>query len=167
SARKTQHLKENLHTSADHPLHQQSAAPGSRANRIARQLVCRQLARLADGILRVREAGYPDQSFGDGDVTHAPAELVIHSGSTWRDLLTGGSIGAAEAFVAGDWSSPDLVALLRFFTRNIDRMNAFEDRFAWLTKPALKGLHWLNRNTPEGSRKNIHAHYDLGNELFA
>lgn len=158
---------ENLNTSADHPLDQQTAASGSLANRIARQLVCQQLARLADGILRVREAGYPDQTFGDGDLTHAPAELVIHSGSTWRDLLTGGSIGAAEAFVAGDWSSPDLVALLRFFTRNIDRMNAFEDRFAWLTKPALKGLHWLNRNTPEGSRKNIHAHYDLGNELFA
>ena len=45
-------------------------------------------------------------------------------------------------------------------------MNAFEDRFSWVTKPALKGLHWLNRNTPSGSRKNIEAHYDLGNDLF-
>ncbi|WP_289008274.1 cyclopropane-fatty-acyl-phospholipid synthase family protein, partial [uncultured Marinobacter sp.] len=83
-----------------------------------------------------------------------------------RDLVTGGSIGAAESFVAGDWSSPDLTALLRFFTRNIDTMNRFEDRFAWISKPALKALHWLNRNTPEGSRKNISAHYDLGNDLF-
>ena len=79
---------------------------------------------------------------------------------------TGGSVGAAEAYVAGDWSTPDLVALLRFFTRNVDRMNEFEDRFSWVTKPALKGLHWLNRNTKEGSRKNISAHYDLGNDLF-
>ena len=54
-----------------------------------------------------------------------------------------------------DWTSPDLTALLRFFTRNIDRMNDFEDRFSWVTKPALKGLHWLNRNTKDGSRKNI------------
>jgi cyclopropane-fatty-acyl-phospholipid synthase len=45
-------------------------------------------------------------------------------------------------------------------------MNEFEDRFSWVTKPALKGLHWLNRNTKEGSRKNISAHYDLGNDLF-
>jgi cyclopropane-fatty-acyl-phospholipid synthase len=92
--------------------------------------------------------------------------LVIHNHSTWRDLLTGGSIGAAEAYVAGDWSSPNLVYLLRFFSRNIDLMNRFEDRFNWVTKPTLKGLHWLNRNTLEGSRKNISAHYDLGNDLF-
>lgn len=135
-------------------------------SRWARTIVCQQLSQLADGVLTVREAGREPRVFGDGNTDHAPAELVIHDASTWRDLLTGGSVGAAEAYVAGDWSSPDLVALLRFFTRNLDRMNAFEDRFSWVTKPALKGLHWLNRNTPSGSRKNIEAHYDLGNDLF-
>lgn len=136
-------------------------------SRLARRLVCEQLSLLADGILTVREAGHKDLVFGDGNTRHIPAELVIHDSSTWRDLLTGGSIGAAESYVAGDWSTPDLVALLRFFTRNVDRMNEFEDRFSWITKPALKGLHWLNRNTRDGSRKNISAHYDLGNDLFA
>ena len=134
--------------------------------RVARHLVCGQLGQLGAGQLVVREPGGPEQVFGDGDQRWPVARLDIHDGSAWRDLLTGGGIGAAEAFVAGDWSSPDLTALLRFFTRNVDRMNAFEDRFAWVTKPALKGLHWLNRNTPTGSRKNISAHYDLGNELF-
>jgi cyclopropane-fatty-acyl-phospholipid synthase len=125
-----------------------------------------QLTRLQKGTLVIREAGASAVTVGDGDSAYPAAELIIHNHSTWRDLLTGGSIGAAEAFVAGDWSSPNLVALLRFFSRNIDLMNRFEDRFSWVTKPTLKGLHWLNRNTPEGSRKNISAHYDLGNDLF-
>lgn len=159
---------ENLNrslASRDLPAGRSESSP-STFSRIARSLVVQQLQRLGSGVLVIREAGYDDLTFGDGDTRFPGAELIIHAPSTWRDLLTGGSIGAAEAFVAGDWSSPDLVALLRFFTRNVDRMNEFEDRFSWITKPALKGLHWLNRNTPEGSRKNISAHYDLGNELF-
>ena len=134
--------------------------------RAARSLVCQQLSQLAHGTLVIREQNDQILTIGDGDSRHPAAELVIHHQSTWKDLLTGGSIGAAESYVAGDWSTPDLVALLRFFTRNIDVMNRFEDRFSWLTKPALKGLHWLNRNTRDGSRKNIRAHYDLGNDLF-
>jgi cyclopropane-fatty-acyl-phospholipid synthase len=135
-------------------------------SRIARQLVCKQFEGLSQGTLVVREAGFENRVFGDADTRYPHAELVVHNHGTWRDLVTGGGIGAAEAYVAGDWSSPDLTALLRFFSRNIDTLNAFEDKFAWISKPALKGLHWLNRNTPEGSRKNISAHYDLGNELF-
>lgn len=138
----------------------------SMASRVARSLVMQQLTRLQQGTLVIREAGASDVTVGDGNSAYPVAELVIHNHSTWRDLLTGGSIGAAEAYVAGDWGSPNLVYLLRFFSRNIDLMNRFEDRFSWVTKPTLKGLHWLNRNTPEGSRKNISAHYDLGNDLF-
>lgn len=136
-------------------------------SRIARQLVFQQFARLGHGRLVVRETGFEDRVFGDGDRRYPEARLDVHNHGTWRDMVTGGSIGAAEAFVAGDWSSPDLTALLRLFTRNLDTMNAFEDKFSWLSKPALKALHWLNRNTPEGSRKNISAHYDLGNDLFS
>ncbi|MCH8498732.1 MAG: cyclopropane-fatty-acyl-phospholipid synthase family protein [Marinobacter sp.] len=132
----------------------------------ARRLVCKQLSLLGAGVLKVVEPGQPDQIFGDGDERHPAAALHIHHASAWRDLLTGGSVGAAESYVAGDWSTPDLTALLRFFTRNVDRMNDFEDRFAWVTKPALRMLHWMNRNSKEGSRKNISAHYDLGNDLF-
>ncbi|MBW4933260.1 class I SAM-dependent methyltransferase [Marinobacter sp. F4206] len=155
---------ENLNTSVQSTGDQENSR--SLASRIARKLVIQQLNQLGDGVLTVFEDGFDALVFGDGDTRYPSAELVIHDHSTWRDLLTGGSVGAAEAFVNGDWSTPDLVALLRFFTRNVDRMNEFEDRFSWVTKPALKGLHWLNRNTREGSRKNISAHYDLGNDLF-
>ncbi|MDX1755013.1 MAG: cyclopropane-fatty-acyl-phospholipid synthase family protein [Marinobacter sp.] len=133
---------------------------------LARLLVLRQLGALEEGELLVKEPGQPDAKLGDGDSSFPLAELHVHNASTWKDLLTGGGIGAAEAFVAGDWDSPDLVALLRFFARNVDRLNAFEDRFSWISKPLLRGLHRLNRNSKDGSRKNIAAHYDLGNELF-
>lgn len=155
---------ENMNTSANRIASSQERAP--LASRVARSLVIQQLRQLGEGTLTIRESGMDDLVFGDGNTCHHPAELIVHDQSTWRDLLTGGSVGAAEAYVAGDWSSPDLVALLRFFTRNIDTMNEFEDKFSWITKPALKGLHWLNRNTKDGSRKNISAHYDLGNDLF-
>jgi len=139
---------------------------GAGRHGIARRLVFAQLKALRSGRLIVREAGHDPVIFGDDDSRFPDAELVVHNPACWRDMMTGGSIGAAEAFVAKTWSSPDLTALLRFFCRNVDRLNQFEDRFAWVTKPALRGLHWLNRNTPEGSRRNIEAHYDLGNELF-
>lgn len=155
---------ENLNTSANRQLDKGERLP--MVSRISRQLVCHQLSQLGHGRLVVREAGFEDLVFGDGNDAHPAAELIIHDHTTWRDLVTGGSVGAAESYVAGDWSTPDLTALLRFFTRNIDTMNSFEDKFSWVSKPALKGLHWLNRNTPEGSRKNISAHYDLGNDLF-
>ena len=155
---------ENLNTSVT--SQESSVANTGTISRVARKLVCHQLSMLGHGKLVVRERGYDDQVFGDNDQRYPTAELVIHNHSTWRDLVTGGSVGAAESYVAGDWSSPDLTALLRFFTRNLDTMNAFEDKFSWISKPALKALHWLNRNTPEGSRKNISAHYDLGNDLF-
>lgn len=143
-----------------------SSAGPSTLNQWARALVCKQLAQLKQGSLQVHETNGETRTFGDGDSRYPAAEMQVHDDSAWRDILTGGSIGAAESFVAGDWSTPDLTALLRFFTRNVDTMNTFEDRFSWITKPTLKGLHWLNRNTLSGSRKNIEAHYDLGNALF-
>lgn len=132
----------------------------------ARRIVFSQFEAMTHGRLTICEPGQPDTVFGDNAFCWPEAELVIHDASAWRDILTGGGIGAAEAYVAGDWSTPDLTALLRFFTRNVDQMNAFEDRFSWLTKPTLKALHWVNRNSRTGSRKNIEAHYDLGNALF-
>lgn len=149
---------ENINVSAD------SAATG-KLNQWARKLVLRQLEQIGEGVLTVHD-GDQILHFGHPANDGLNATLVINDASCWRDMLTGGSIGAAEAFVAADWDTPDLTALLRLFARNVDRMNQFEDRFSWLTKPALKALHWANRNSESGARKNIEAHYDLGNDMF-
>lgn len=144
--------------------HHKSLSPG-RLDRLARKLVLGQLGQITDGQLSIYEGSEVFQ-FGQPARDGLRASLSINDPSCWRDMLTGGSIGAAEAFVAGDWNSPDLTTLLRLFARNVDRLNQFEDRYSWLTKPALKALHWANRNSETGSRKNIEAHYDLGNEMF-
>src|SRR5690606_20228692 len=93
-------------------------------------------------------------------------EVLVHDSALWGMLAANGSIGAGEAYVHGYWSSPDLTAVIRVFVANLDVLDALEGGLARLGRPLLQGLHWLNRNTRSGARRNIAAHYDLGNALF-
>lgn len=95
------------------------------------------------------------------------ASVRIHDLRAYRHIALGGDVGVAESYLRGDWSSPDLVALFRLFTRNIQlshRLGAFTDR---LVNLRYQIDHWLRSNTRAGSRHNIRAHYDLGNDFFA
>lgn len=87
----------------------------------------------------------------------------------WRALLrlaTGGSVGWYQAWEAGEWDSADPVALFALFMENGAALgNAGRARGPW--RWAARALHWLNRNTRIGSRRNIQAHYDLGNDFYA
>ena len=93
--------------------------------------------------------------------------INIHDTSVYRDFVKGGSIGAAEAYIAGKWSSPDLTAVIRIFARAQQQTDALEQKKPWLTKLKYALLHRRNRNSQAGSKKNILAHYDLGNELYS
>ncbi len=93
-------------------------------------------------------------------------EIHVHDASAWGLVASGGSIGAGEAFIHGYWSSPDLTAVIRVFVSNLDVLDSMEGGLARLSRPLVRSLHWLNRNTRKGSQKNIAAHYDLGNDLF-
>lgn len=83
-----------------------------------------------------------------------------------RSLVLGGDIGMAEAYIRGDWTTPDLAQLLYVFCLNEDLV---ERAFAGnvLVRLCRRAIHGLRRNTRRGSRHNIHKHYDLGNEFFA
>jgi cyclopropane-fatty-acyl-phospholipid synthase len=94
------------------------------------------------------------------------ARLVMHNWNLPRRALTGGSIGAGESYMDGDWESPDMAAFMELFALN--------ERVAdELTTPGLlQNLwqsirHWLHANTRAGSRRNIAAHYDLGNRFYS
>jgi cyclopropane-fatty-acyl-phospholipid synthase len=76
-------------------------------------------------------------------------------------------MGAAESYLDGWWITNDLTALVRLFLRNRHIADGFERGIAGLARPLRKLWHALRRNTRRGSRRNIHAHYDLGNEFFA
>lgn len=102
-----------------------------------------------------------------GDADAPVACVTIHDLAAYRHIALGGDVGAAESYVQGHWTSPDLVALFRLFTRNIQlshRLGAFAGR---LVNLRYQVDHWLRRNTRAGAKHNIRAHYDLGNDFFA
>lgn len=136
-------------------------------DRKARSIVLKKLANLVHGRIAIHD-GDDTISFGTpDDVCPVDAAITVHSPRFYSDVLFGGSIGAAESYMAGGWTSEDLTNVIRVMTRNRAVLETVESGMAWLSTPVRRGLHWLNRNTRSGSRKNITAHYDLGNEFFA
>jgi cyclopropane-fatty-acyl-phospholipid synthase len=84
----------------------------------------------------------------------------------YSEIAFGGSIGAGEAYMLGYWSADDLTALVRILLANRDVLDGMETGLARLTAPIRQALHRMARNTRRGSRANIAAHYDLGNDFF-
>src|SRR5688572_1310714 len=95
-----------------------------------------------------------------------PIVIHVHDARLYGDVAFGGSVGAGEAYMRGYWSTNQLVDVVRLFVLNMDALDGLEGGFARLTSPLRKALHALRRNTRDGSRRNIAAHYDLGNEFF-
>ena len=81
--------------------------------------------------------------------------------------MFGGSIGSGEAYMQGHWTCDDLSTLVRILLINRNVLEHVDSGAVSLVRPARKLLHWLNRNTRSGSRRNIAAHYDLGNDFYA
>ncbi|MCU1725099.1 SAM-dependent methyltransferase [Pseudomonas sp. 5P_5.1_Bac1] len=131
---------------------------------LARTAVLAQLRRLRQGHLRLT-CNDRQWTFGDAD-SPLQAEVEITDEAAWSLVASNGSIGAGEAYIHGYWRSPDLAALTRLFVANLEVLDALESGLARLGRPALRLLHRLNRNSRRGSRRNILAHYDLGNALF-
>ena len=126
--------------------------------------VLRQLDQLQRGQLMLIDEG-ERRLFGQPDDS-LRAEIQVQDAAFWSLVAGDGSIGAGEAYALGYWSSPDLTAVIRLFVANLDVLDDMEGGLARLSRPLRRGLHWLNRNTRQGARKNIAAHYDLGNDLF-
>lgn len=131
---------------------------------LLRRAVMRQLQSLKHGQLVVYEGG-ERLLFGTAGQALL-GEIHIHDKAMWGLVASNGSIGAGEAFIHGYWTTPDLTAVVQVFVSNLDVLDAMEQGLARVGRPFVKALHWLNRNTRRGSKKNIEAHYDLGNELF-
>ncbi|WP_158633652.1 SAM-dependent methyltransferase [Tautonia sociabilis] len=85
----------------------------------------------------------------------------------YRTLCLEGTLGAADAYLKGWWNSQDLVGLFRLLTRNRDVLGAVDGVLAQLARGLNAWGHFLRRNTVRGSRRNIAAHYDLGEDFYA
>ena len=145
-----------------------AAAPAATHSRLARALrgrLLQQLGGLAHGYILIEDAG-GRTGLGAPD---APlrARLTVHDGAFYTAVAARGSVGAAEAYRDGLWSCDDLVALVRILVLNRALLDAMEGGAARLAGWLLRAAHALRRNTLAGSRHNIAAHYDLGNEFFA
>ena len=126
-----------------------------------------QLSRLQHGRLEVVEAGRRVVLGGQGESGGLPlATLEVVDSACWRAIATGGALGAAEAYMEGQWRSPDLAGLLRLMLRNQGVMEGLEGPFPTLGAIGRWVGHALRRNTRSGSRRNIAEHYDVGNEFF-
>lgn len=133
---------------------------------LARRMLFRVLDNIGTGCLTVHDSG-DTWHFGDRDTAGEPhAEVFVHNRDVYRKVLTGGTIASGEAYIEGDWSATDLTEVTRLFSANLAMMEAMEARQHWYTRFALRLAHKFKRNTHEGSKRNISAHYDLGNDFF-
>lgn len=126
------------------------------------RLVCALLEKLQGGLLEIRLPNGTSALFGDGEhgvVMHVSNESVFSM------VLTRGDIGLAEAYLDGYWDSPDITGLLTLLARNREVLRRAVYG-SWGNLLGARVRHWLNRNSRKGSKRNIMAHYDLGNDFY-
>jgi cyclopropane-fatty-acyl-phospholipid synthase len=131
---------------------------------LAQTIFLRSVSRFRNCHLEIYQGG---QVFSFGDPEHElHAQLFIHDERFYSRAVFGGDIGLGESFMDGDWSSPDLVALVRATVRNMEFLDAGNRVVSTVARWADRIRHRRNDNTQTGSRKNIAYHYDLGNEFY-
>ncbi len=136
--------------------------PASIGMNASARLVVRMMEKLSVGSLTVRFPDGESKRFGDG----APhAEIALANWNVCDAALKSGDIGFGETYIAGDWTTPDLLALMNVMVAN---RNAIEAVIygTWWGRVLYRVRHLLRRNTRTGSKKNIHAHYDIGNAFY-
>jgi cyclopropane-fatty-acyl-phospholipid synthase len=133
---------------------------------VAKNALLGRLDQLAVGELILKD-GKKTRYFGPGGVGALRATITVRDPRFYSEIAFGGSIGGGEAYMHGYWQCDDLVALVRLLLQNRQVLDDMEGGLARLAAPVQKLFHWINRNTREGARRNIAAHYDLGNDFFA
>ena len=130
-------------------------------NRLCRSLVFHRLQGL-EGSIKIQDP-WGEARFGQGSLS---AQLEITDLNFYRNALQHGGLGLAHSWVDHGWETPDLTTLLRVFVRNQEIADRFGKGISWLTSRLAFRRHQRRVNTLTGSQKNIHDHYDIGNDLY-
>lgn len=125
--------------------------------------VFRMLQQLRHGSLTLQLPDGSVQTVGDGQGPHV--SMHLHNWKPFGAALKSGDIGFAESYIAGDWTTPHLAQLLHLLAANRRALDNVIHG-SWAGRLLYRMRHLLNRNTKSNSRKNIHAHYDLGNAFY-
>lgn len=134
-------------------------------DRMLRERLLEQMRRLRGRSVLVRD-GLGSETVGESDPATSALTIDVRHPGFYRSVAANGSLGAGEAYVDGLWDCDDLVGLVRLLVRNRDLLDGMDSGVARLGGIALRGWQLLRRNTRAGARRNIAAHYDLGNEFF-
>jgi len=135
-------------------------------DRISCKLVFSKLKTLTRGYLVIELNGSVFQFGVLNPSEDNAATIIVDDPSFFSDILTGGIIGAGEAYMAKKWSSPDLTKVVQLMAQNMSMAHDFDKKRSVFNKVSTRIFHWLNRNSKTNSKQNISAHYDLGNEFF-
>jgi len=138
---------------------------GNRRRKGSRALLLRMLKQLRGAGLTLQEFDHEPLFFGD-ETAPLQGQIEVHDLRVYRRVLLGGSIAAGESYIDGDWTTPNLTAVLQLLAENVGLVDKIESRFSWLTSPVNSVVHFLRRNSPSQARRNISAHYDLGNDFY-
>ena len=134
--------------------------------KMAKSLLLGQLRKIRDGRLRLIDADFVETF---GAVTEAaPFDVTIRVRNPrfYSDVVFAGTLGSGEAYMNGYWHCDNLTGLVRLMVINRHLMNDVDAGWSRVSAPLLNLAHWLNRNDKTGSRRNIAAHYDVGNRFF-
>ena len=131
----------------------------------AARLLFALLTRLAHGEVVLRTPDGMAHRFGSGHGAAGRADLTFNDWRVAREVLTRGDVAFAEAYMDGRWETPDLTALLTVLACNQQALERAFYGHAW-QRTLFRLRHWLNANTRRQARRNIVAHYDLGNDFY-
>lgn len=135
--------------------------------KLAQRLVLRHLNKLQKGCLTI-EFNNKVSEFGEASQTASiTAHIRVNNAAAFQKFIANANVGAGQAYIDGDWDSPDLLSVIRVFCLNMNIMNNMKPNPLSLTRIAAKLLQQMTRNTLAGSRRNISAHYDLSNDFFS
>ncbi len=136
-------------------------------DRFLRERLLQQMAGFGHGRLTLRDAlGTTVIGTPASEPTDLAVQLDVLDPAFYRAVAANGSVGAGESWMDGHWRCSDLVGLIRLLLRNRDLLDGMETGLARFGGMAMRAVHALRRNTRHGSRRNIAAHYDLGNDFF-
>lgn len=134
---------------------------------IAKKTILKMLEKVTIGHLTVEDGG-DVYSFGEavGD-THLVAHIQVLNSAAYTQVLFGGTIGSGEAYMLNHWSSPNLVDVVRLMVLNQAKLRNMDSKWSWYQNTISSVVDVFKKNTKQGSKKNIAAHYDLSNDFFS
>ena len=133
-------------------------------NRLYKKITHQRLSQIKDGHIIIKDGESISKYGKQGNLS---AKINVLDFVFYKNIILGGTIGASESFIRGEWSSSNLTNVIRVLARNTEAQDKLENFFTLLSQPFLKVMHKLNENSVRGSKKNISRHYDLSNDFFS